>query len=101
MQYGPNTNYYAIVFNLERQADFIVRVLKRMSAGGARRAEVDRGWFDRYNAWLTRRLERSSFATTDSYFRSASGKVVTQWPDGALLYWALTRLTASSAMRLQ
>ena len=100
MLYGPNTNYYAIVFNLERQADFITRVLLNMSRRGRTRAEVRRSWHDGLNRWLTRRLANSSFASTDSYFRSSSGKVVTQWPDGALPYWALTRFTSRWAVRL-
>lgn len=51
------------------------------------------------NRWLKRRLDASSFAQAPNYFRSASGRVVTQWPDGASVYWLLTRTQHARAAR--
>jgi cyclohexanone monooxygenase len=97
MLLGPNSNYYAMVFNIERQADYIARVVRRMERTGSTTAEVKRRYFTRFNDWLSKRLARSSFAAGDSYFRSASGKVVTQWPEGAIVFWLLTKALAIPA----
>ncbi len=99
MLLGPNSNYYAIVFNLERQADFVARILVRMQRSGSDVAEVKHKYFRVFNRWLSKRLARSSFATGESYFRSASGTVVTQWPEGAAPFWLLTRLLAIPSTR--
>ncbi len=99
MLLGPNSNYYAIVFNLERQADFVARVLRHMRRSGSDVAEVRTGYFRTFNRWLTKRLARSSFAAGENYFRSASGTVVTQWPEGAAPFWLLTKLLAIPSTR--
>jgi cation diffusion facilitator CzcD-associated flavoprotein CzcO len=89
MLYGPNTNGYAVLFNLERQAIFAVRSILQATRTGTYSVEVRPTFYKTYNRWLTRRLENSSWQVTTNYFRSASGRVVTQWPDGTLLYWLL------------
>ena len=38
------------------------------------------------------RRARTSFTSTDNYYTSATGKVVTQWPDCETLYAVLTRV---------
>lgn len=101
MMYGPNTNFYAIVYNLERQADFIARVLRRMRTKGWASAQVKRSYHDTFNASLQRRMAKTSFAQGQSYFRSKSGRVVTQWPEGALVYGALTKLLAVPSMTFE
>ncbi|GAA1940629.1 NAD(P)/FAD-dependent oxidoreductase [Microbacterium aoyamense] len=99
MMYGPNTNFYAIVFNLERQADYIARVLRRMVRKGYTSAAVKQTYHDVFNDLLQRRMAKTSFAQGQSYFRSKSGRVVTQWPEGAIVYAALTRFLALPATR--
>ncbi|MGW0586340.1 flavin-containing monooxygenase [Streptosporangium sp. NPDC002607] len=99
MMYGPNTNYYAPVFNFEQQAKFVVRSLREMRRRGASAVEVRPEAVRRLNRWLKRRLDASSFAQAPNYFRSASGRVVTQWPDGASVYWLLTRTQHARAAR--
>jgi cation diffusion facilitator CzcD-associated flavoprotein CzcO len=98
MMYGPNTNFYAIVYNLERQADFIARVLQRMAKKGYSSARVKQSYHDTFNEALQRRMAKTSFVQGQSYFRSRSGRVVTQWPEGALVYGALTKLLALPSM---
>lgn len=98
MMYGPNTNFYAIVFNLERQADFIVRSLKRMRKAAAGTVTVKQDYHEKFNRALQKRMTKTSFAQGQSYFRSASGRVVTQWPEGALVYALLTRVMPRHAL---
>ena len=90
MMYGPNTNGGLIVSNLEHQAAYAVREIRRLGRRGVTAVEVRgdvAGW---YNALLQRRIARTSFASTDNYFQAPSGRVVTQWPDGASVYALLT-----------
>ena len=45
-------------------------------------------WF----VWLQSRMEGTSWTMTDNYFRSSTGKIVTQWPSGNLVYRVLTKV---------
>ncbi|MFG1955730.1 flavin-containing monooxygenase [Micromonospora sp. NPDC048830] len=101
MLYGPNTNWYAPVFGMEKQALFIGRTLDELRRRGARSVEVKPSYVAWLNRWLKRRLDSSSFAQTPNYFRSASGRVVTQWPDGASVYWLLTKLLWKRSARFE
>ena len=91
MLYGPNTNGGMIMFNLERQAEYAVREICRLRRSEIGAIEVREDVTRLYNRWLQRRIARTSFAATDNYYTSASGKVVTQWPDCETLYAVLTR----------
>jgi cation diffusion facilitator CzcD-associated flavoprotein CzcO len=83
MLYGPNTNNGALIYMLECQADYVVRVLDWMDAD-----ELD--WIDvrsdveaRYNAQLQRDLDTIGVwaaGNCHNYYRHASGRIVTQWP---------------------
>lgn len=92
MMYGPNTNGGEIVSNLERQAEYATRLAKRLRRGDATAIEVKPRWCERYNAWLQKRMQNTSWTTTNTYFVSQSGRIVTQWPYGATLYGALTKV---------
>ena len=37
-------------------------------------------------------MEGTSWTMTNNYFRSASGRIVTQWPSGNLVYRVLTEV---------
>jgi cyclohexanone monooxygenase len=94
MLYGPNTNVgsNSVIFMLEAQARYVVRALKHMRrkrrsyvAVRARAmadfiAQID-GWMEG-TVWTTR---------CNSYFRAANGRVVTQWPRSARVFWSMTR----------
>jgi cyclohexanone monooxygenase len=94
MLYGPNTNVgsNSVIFMLEAQAHYIVRALKYMrrrrksyvavrpEAMADFIAKIDR-WMDG-TVWLTR---------CNNYFRAANGRVVTQWPRSARVFWGMTR----------
>ncbi len=90
MLYGPNTNGGFIIPNLERQAAYAAKEIRRLRRPGVREVEVRADIARRYNTWLQRKMAGTAFTATDNYFQSASGKVVTQWPRTATLYAFLT-----------
>ena len=96
MLYGPNTNGGEIISHLERQAEYVVRALRRMDRDGVTAIEVRRRPFERYNRWLEGALAKTSWVDANNYYKSASGRIVTQWPYGALAYAAATRLLGRS-----
>ncbi|BBY91048.1 monooxygenase [Mycobacterium gallinarum] len=94
MLYGPNTNVgsNSVIFMLEAQAHYIVRALKymrrkrktyvavRSTTMSDFIAKID-DWM-RGTVWLTR---------CSNYFRAPNGRVVTQWPRSARVFWEMTR----------
>ncbi|MGF7158766.1 cyclohexanone monooxygenase [Rhodoligotrophos appendicifer] len=101
MLYGPNTNAGPVIFMLECQAKFAANTIADMMRQGARRAEVRRDVFDRYNSWLQQRLETSVYKSTTNYFSAPSGKIVTQWPFSATKFWWLCATQRRRAMVLK
>lgn len=92
MLYGPNTNGGEIVSHLERQAEYVVRSLRRMTAGGITAIEVRPRAYALFNWWVQRGMTRTAWVVANNYYKAPSGRVVTQWPYGSLLYGALTKL---------
>lgn len=92
MLYGPNTNMGAITFNLETQAQYVVRDAVRMTRSGITSLEVRAPFHRAYNTWLQYRLAKTVWASTDSYFKAASGKLVVPFPTAMFVYWVLGRL---------
>lgn len=90
--YGPGTNGGEIVSMLEAQASYAVRVVKRMVRERVTAVEVRPAFESAWNRWLQSRMEGTSWAVTSNYFKSPTGKVVTQWPYGNALYVAMTKL---------
>lgn len=94
MLYGPNTNVgsNSVIFILEAQAHYIVRMLKFMRRSGKRyvavRPEAMVDFLAKIDGWM----EGTVWTTRCSnYFRTASGRVVTQWPRSAGTFWKMTR----------
>lgn len=95
MLYGPNTNSStgSIIFNLECQARYIARCIRVMQKRSRRVIEVRAGIQNRYNNWLHRKMPRTAWLTgCHNYYRTPSGKQVTNWPHTAILYWFLLRV---------
>jgi cation diffusion facilitator CzcD-associated flavoprotein CzcO len=91
IMYGPGTNGGEIVWMLERQAEYAVRVVRRMMRTSASAVEVKRRWADAYDRWLQWTVRNTAWTVSNNYFKSGSGKVVTQWPYSPLVYRALTK----------
>lgn len=87
MLYGPNTNQGAnsIVYILEAGARLVASAVSRLARHGGYvdvRAEAE----DLFNEQLSADLERTVWTRCDSYYRSPSGRIVTQWPNSELDY---------------
>jgi hypothetical protein len=93
MMYGPNTNVAgSIVYMLESQARYIVGAVRTIARKRARlnvRADAQ----SRFNAEVQHRLGKTVLVhpTCHSYFRTASGKVTTNWPGFMFEYRRRTR----------
>jgi cation diffusion facilitator CzcD-associated flavoprotein CzcO len=92
MIYGPGTNGGEIVTMLESQAEYAVRAVKRMIRERVTAIEVKPSFEARWNRWLQRTMAGTSWTMSKNYFTAPSGKVVTQWPYGNVLYRVLTKL---------
>jgi cation diffusion facilitator CzcD-associated flavoprotein CzcO len=92
MLYGPGTNGGDIVSMLEAQADYAVRVAKRLQRGRVTAVEVKPRFENRWYRWLQSTMVGTSWTMSKNYFTTASGKVVTQWPYGNSLYAVLTKM---------
>lgn len=87
MLYGPNTNQggNSIVYILEAGARLVASAVTRLARRGGYldvRPEAEK----RYNDALSADLERTIWTQCDSYFRSPTGRIVTQWPYTELEY---------------
>jgi cation diffusion facilitator CzcD-associated flavoprotein CzcO len=87
MLYGPNTNQggNSIVYVLEAASELVVDAVARLARDGGS-LEVRADAQARFNAQIEAELERSVWAQCNSYFRSPSGRIVTQWPYAELEY---------------
>jgi len=95
MLYGPGTNGGELVSMLEAQAEYAVRALKRMIRRRVTSVEVKPTFEALWFVWLQSKMEGTSWTMSTNYFRSSTGKIVTQWPSGNLVYGALTKILGS------
>ncbi|NKX55881.1 flavin-containing monooxygenase [Arthrobacter mobilis] len=99
MMYGPNTNGGAIVTHLEAQADYVVAAIKLLARGRASSVEVRDSVSQWFNSVIQQRLAGASFEGASNYYKSATGRIVTQWSDGAIVYSVLTKLLRRAAWK--
>jgi cation diffusion facilitator CzcD-associated flavoprotein CzcO len=92
MLYGPGTNGGDIVSMVEAQAKYAVRATRRMMRRRVTAIEVRPSFEERWYRWLQSKMVGTSWAVTNNYFKSETGKVVTQWPYGNSIYVLMTRL---------
>jgi cation diffusion facilitator CzcD-associated flavoprotein CzcO len=93
MLYGPNTNNGSILHMLECQVGHILRQIHRLDEEGATTIEVKRDVQTRYNEQLQRDLDRIEVwqqGACHGYYRSTTGRIVTQWPHTMTTYRELT-----------
>ncbi len=87
MLYGPNTNQGAnsIIYILEAGARLVASAVSRLARRGGFvdvRPEAE----DRFNEKISAELEQTIWTRCDSYYRSPTGRIVTQWPHSELDY---------------
>jgi cation diffusion facilitator CzcD-associated flavoprotein CzcO len=92
MLYGPGTNGGELVSTLEAQAEYAVRAVKRMMREHVSAIEVKPLYEAVWYAWLQSKMEGTSWTMSNNYFKSATGKIVTQWPSGNMVYRYLTKV---------
>ncbi|MCV7087512.1 flavin-containing monooxygenase [Mycolicibacter hiberniae] len=94
MLYGPNTNVgsNSVIFVLEAQARYIVRVFKHLRRTRKSYVAVRPPALTEFIAKVDRWMRNTVWTSRCSnYFRAANGRVVTQWPRSAGAFWAMTR----------
>jgi cation diffusion facilitator CzcD-associated flavoprotein CzcO len=90
--YGPNTNHGSIIFMIECQVGYVVRMLQRMEADGLAWVDVRPEVMAAYNEQVQRDLDEVTVwdAGCHQYYRVPSGRIVTQWPLSMYAYRDLT-----------
>ena len=82
MLYGPNTNNGSILSMIESQVDYALRQIRRIAGESLAWIDVRPEPMERYNDEVQRAIARVAVwqAGCNGYYRSPSGRVVTQWP---------------------
>ncbi|MDJ0850381.1 MAG: NAD(P)/FAD-dependent oxidoreductase [Myxococcota bacterium] len=81
--YGPNTNGgNSIILMLEFQIEYMLRLIEEADRRGVDWLDVRRDVMDEFNAGLEEDLSNVAVwqVGANDYYRTASGKIVTQWP---------------------
>ncbi|ONI82818.1 hypothetical protein ALI144C_17240 [Actinosynnema sp. ALI-1.44] len=80
LMYGPNTNLGAgsFIHMIERQARYIADLVGRLSPGQALEVRADVA--ERFDEEMRRRLDGTVWTSRGSWYRTASGRVVSNWP---------------------
>ena len=92
MLYGPGTNGGELVSMLEAQAEYAVRAMKRMKRECVSAIEVKSMYESLWYVWLQSKMKGTSWTMSNNYFTSKTGKIVTQWPSGNIVYRVATKL---------
>jgi cation diffusion facilitator CzcD-associated flavoprotein CzcO len=82
MLYGPNTNNGSILSMIECQVDYALRQIERIARERLAWIDVRPEPMERYNDEVQQAISevRVWQADCNGYYRSPSGRVVTQWP---------------------
>lgn len=82
MIYGPNTNNGSILSMIESQVEYGVRQIKRIAEEGLDWIDVRPEPMESYNEDVQEAIAgvKAWQANCNGYYRSPSGRVVTQWP---------------------
>jgi cation diffusion facilitator CzcD-associated flavoprotein CzcO len=88
MLYGPNTNNGSILFMLECQVAYVMRLLDRMDADDLAWIDVRPEVMDDYNRSLQADMDAITVWNADcnGYYRGPTGRIVTQWPHNMAEY---------------
>ena len=95
MLYGPNTNQGCILVMIERQVEYIVRQLRRMASEKLAWIDVRPEVMAKFNAELQEDVSKvdvwQAACGNDFYYRSSTGRFVTNWPGTMEDFKARTR----------
>jgi cation diffusion facilitator CzcD-associated flavoprotein CzcO len=82
MLYGPNTNNGSILEMIECQVDYALQQIQRIAHEGLAWIDVRPEPMERYNEEIQQAIGRVKVwqADCNGYYRTPSGRVVTQWP---------------------
>jgi cyclohexanone monooxygenase len=91
--YGPNTNNGSILFMIETQVDFIVKRIEMMDREGLAWIDVRGDVMEQFNTDLQDDLGKVGVwqAGCSNYYRTETGRIVTQWPHTMREYEARCR----------
>jgi len=85
MLYGPNTNQGSILFMLEQQVGYITRQIERMQRENLAWLDVRQDVMSRFNAKMQEDVKKidvwQAACGADFYYRSPTGRFVTNFPD--------------------
>ena len=89
--YGPNTNTgnTSVLYFEEAQAKYVVQAVRAIERGGP--LDVRDDVAGAYDDEIQRRLRGSVWTSCTSWYRTATGRVVTNWPGLAAEYRRRTR----------
>jgi cation diffusion facilitator CzcD-associated flavoprotein CzcO len=95
MLYGPNTNNGSILTMIESQVDYALRQIQRIASEGLAWIDVRPEPMERYNDEVQQAIGRVAVwqADCNGYYRSPSGRIVTQWPYSMSAFRERTRKT--------
>jgi len=99
MTYGPNTNlgHNSIVFMLECQTKWILRLILEAKRHPKSLVEVKDAALDTYTQQLERDLAKTAWAgSCSSWYKSARGKIINNWSSSTVRYWRLTQRIRSA-----
>ena len=82
MLYGPNTNNGSIITMIEYQVDYALAHIQRLAEQRLAWVDVKAEPMADYNEWVQEGISeiRPWNASCNGYYRSPSGRIVTQWP---------------------
>lgn len=94
MLYGPNTNlgHNSIIFMIECQVSYVVQCIQEIIDRNLLYLDVRREAMDLYNKELQENIKKSVWdAGCNSWYKTETGKVTTNWPSLSAQYWWRTR----------
>jgi len=82
MLYGPNTNNGSILTMIESQVDYVLRLIQWLDREDLCWIDVRPESMERYNQEIQHAISKIEVwqADCNGYYRSPSGRIVTQWP---------------------
>jgi hypothetical protein len=66
---------------------------------GSTAVEVRPRFYDAYNGWIDRQMQGTAWVVSNNYYKAPTGRIVTQWPFGPLLYGILSKTLAPLSER--